>query len=236
MCLNISFFLVHQAFLSGTLGSLTGEYSYSSCSSLSSDDFIRLLTGLMFIFECFSYMVSPTHLSIPSRLWELKPSSKKLEPSSKDKDTADWGPCMDLSCIFEHVGYWDTSKSPHFCIMDGTLCIVICLLRFLIVLIFAFEHFPSTVSWWHSFNPPTPWEVELSFSSCWMGSTAVWGPYVVFLHVFTHIECLGTSKFPSPYVYLRWHFTHFFFITCFFISFIIHIQTFSVTSTILAPF
>jgi len=60
MHLDILFFIVHRAFLSGAFGSSTGEYSYSSCSSLPSDNFVRLLTGPMFIFEHFSSKTSPT--------------------------------------------------------------------------------------------------------------------------------------------------------------------------------
>jgi len=111
-------------------------------------------------------MASPTCLYVPSRLQELKPSSNKLELSSKDEDMANWGPCMDLLYIFECIGYWDTGKSPLLCIMDGASCIIPCSLTFLIVLTSAFECFPSTVSLWHSFSPPTPWEVKPSFSCC----------------------------------------------------------------------
>jgi len=151
MCLDILFFLVHQAFLSSAFGSSTGEYSYSSCFSLSSNDFISFSTGLTFIFKHFSYMASPTHLSVPSRLWELKLSSNdswELKPSSKDEDTANWGPCMDLLHVFECIGCWGTGKSSSACIMDGVSCIVPCSLTFLIVLMFAFECFPSTASLW----------------------------------------------------------------------------------------
>jgi len=200
MHLDILFFIVHRAFLSGAFGSSTGEYSYSSCSSLPSDNFVRLLTGPMFIFEHFSSKTSPTRHSIPSKLWELKPSSNKLKPSNRDEDTADWGLCMDLLCIFECIGYWETGKSPLLCIMDGTLCIILCSLTFLIVLMFTFKCFLSTASLWRSFNPPTPWMVKPSFGCCWIGSTAIWGPYLVFLRVFTHVKCSGTSKFPSSYI------------------------------------
>ena len=203
MCLDISFFLVCQAFLSSTFGSLTSEYSYSSCSFLSSDDFVRLLTGLTFISKCFSYKMSPTCLSVPSRLQELKPSSNdalELKPSSKDEDMTNWGLHMDLLCIFECVGCWGISKSPPACILDGMSCIVSCSLTFLIVLMFIFKCFPSAVLWWRSFHPPTPWEVEPSFGYCWMGSTAIWGLYVVILHAFMYVEYSGINKFPSSYI------------------------------------
>jgi len=86
MHLDILFFLVHWAFLSSTFGSSTGEYSDSSCSSLSADDFVSFSTGLMFAFKHFSSMASPTCVSVPSRLWELEPSRNKLKPSSKDEE------------------------------------------------------------------------------------------------------------------------------------------------------
>jgi len=175
-------------FLSSAFGSSPGEYAYSPYSPFLTDEFVHFLIVLTFVFKHFSHMASPTHLSIPSKLQELEPSSN----GCRNEDTADWGPCKDLLCIFECVSCWLRGMFLLSCIMDSILCVVLSPLTFFIVLTFAFEHSLSTASVWHSFNLPTPWEVGLSFGCCWVGSMAVWGPYVIILC----IEGSGTSKFP----------------------------------------
>ena len=192
-----------QAFLSSSFGSSPGEYACSPSSSFLTDKFIHFLIVLTFIFECFPHMASPTHLSVPSKLRELEPSSN----SCRNEDMANWGPCKDLLHIFECIGCWVRVMFLLSCIMDGVLCVILSPLTFFIVLTFAFERSPSTASVWCSFNLPTPWEVGPSFSCCWVGSTAVWGPYVIALHVFMCVEGLGTlshvfeTAFYAPFIY-----------------------------------
>ena len=133
MCLDNCLLSTCQVFLSGAFGSFPGEYAYSPYSSFLTDEFIHFLIVLTFIFKCFLHMVSPTHLSIPLKLQELEPSSN----SCRNEDTANWGPCKDLLCIFGYVGCWVRDMFLLFCIMDSILCVILYPLTFSIVLTFS---------------------------------------------------------------------------------------------------
>jgi len=124
MCLSMLFSCAPGLFV-WHLWFLTGEYSYSSWSSLASNNVIRLLTGPTFIFECFHIRRLQHVVPFCQSSGNLSPQAMNSNLQARMRTWPIGGPCMDLLCVFECIGYWDTGKSPPLCMMDGMLCIIL---------------------------------------------------------------------------------------------------------------